>query len=86
VIAVHGPGRFLGELNMLTRARLYLTAVVRDPGEVIQVPRADLLRLAAEDDGLANLILSAFIARRERLIEAEAGVSKTLRSAPNRAA
>jgi thioredoxin reductase (NADPH) len=74
VIAVHGPGRFLGELNMLTRSRLYLTAVVRDPGEVIQVPRADLLRLAAEDDGLANLILSAFIARRERLIEAEAGV------------
>jgi thioredoxin reductase (NADPH) len=74
VIAVHGPGRFLGELNMLTGTRLYLTAVVRDPGEVIQVPRAELLKLAAEDDGLANLILSAFIARRERLIEAEAGV------------
>ena len=40
VIAVHGPHRFLGELNLLTGGRVYLTAVVRDAGEVIQVPIA----------------------------------------------
>jgi thioredoxin reductase (NADPH) len=74
VIAVHGPHRFLGELNMLTGSRLYLTAVVRDPGEVIQVPRRNLLRLVTEDDGFANLILQAYIARREILIASEAGV------------
>jgi thioredoxin reductase (NADPH) len=74
VIAVHGPHRFLGELNMLTGARVYLTAVVRDPGEVIQVPRAALSTIVAEDDGLANLILRAYLARRTILIEAEAGV------------
>jgi thioredoxin reductase (NADPH) len=74
VIAVHGPHRFLGELNMLTGARVYLTAVVRDPGEVIQVPRAALRTIVAEDDGLANLVLRAYLARRTILIEAEAGV------------
>ena len=37
VIAVHGPRRFLGELNLLTGSPPYLTAVVRDPGEVIQI-------------------------------------------------
>jgi thioredoxin reductase (NADPH) len=74
VIAVHGAHRFLGELNLLTGARVYLTAVVRDPGEVIQVPRSALGSIVAEDDGLANLVLRAYLARRTILIEAEAGV------------
>ena len=47
VIAVHGRHRFLGELNLLTGERVYLTAVVRDPGEVIQVPRPRLVELCA---------------------------------------
>ncbi len=74
VIAVHGPHRFLGELNLLTGARAYLTAVVRDAGEVVEVPVAALLGLVAEDEELANLILRAYLARRAILIEAEAGI------------
>jgi thioredoxin reductase (NADPH) len=74
VVAIHGPHRFLGELNLLTGGRVYLTAVVRDAGEVIQVPLAAMKSIVAEDDGLANLILRAFLARRTILIEAEAGV------------
>ena len=50
VIAVHGPHRFLGELNLLTGGRVYLSGVVRDAGEVIQVPVADLRRLVADDE------------------------------------
>jgi len=38
VIAVHGSGRFLGELNLLTGAPPLLSAIVREPGSVIQVP------------------------------------------------
>src|SRR3954447_15418379 len=38
VIALHGQHRFLGELSLLTGQRLYLSGVVRDAGEVIQVP------------------------------------------------
>ncbi len=73
VIAVHGPHRFLGELNLLTGSRAYLTAVVRDPGEVIQVPVAALRALVAEDEELGNVILRAFLSRRSILIEVGSG-------------
>ena len=74
VIAVHGRHRFLGELNLLTGGRVYLSAVVRDAGEVIQVPIDDLRRLVADDEELSNLILRAFMARRSILIEVGGGV------------
>ncbi|MGO9883376.1 MAG: FAD-dependent oxidoreductase [Solirubrobacteraceae bacterium] len=74
VIAVHGHHRFLGELNLLTGERVYLTAVVRDPGEVIQVPRRRLLELLRVDEELANIVFGAFMSRRTILIERGAGV------------
>ena len=40
---VHGPGRFLGELGLLTGQVAFFTAIVLDPGEVLEVP-ADRLR------------------------------------------
>ena len=48
VIAVHGAHRFLGEVNLLTGSPAYLTAIVRDPGEVIAVTAASLRSLLAE--------------------------------------
>ncbi len=74
VIAVHGRYRFLGELSLLTGATVYLTAVVRDPGEVIRVPVRRLLELLAEDEELANIVLRAYLSRRSILIEAGAGM------------
>ena len=41
-IGVFLAGRFLGELNMLTRQAMYLTAVVREGGEVLAIPRERL--------------------------------------------
>ena len=74
VIAIHGRHRFLGELNLLTGSPPYLSAVVRDGGEVIQVPLARLRELVAEDQAFSNLILRAFLARRSILIDLGAGV------------
>ena len=74
VIAVHGPHRFLGELNLLTGSPAYLTAVVRDPGEVIQVPAARLRKLVSGDEELSDLILRAYMSRRSILIDLGAGV------------
>jgi thioredoxin reductase (NADPH) len=74
VIAVHGPHRFLGEINLLTGSTAYLTAVVRDAGEVLQVPAKRLRKLLAEDEELSNLILRAFMSRRSILIDLGAGV------------
>jgi thioredoxin reductase (NADPH) len=74
VIAIHGRHRFLGELNLLTGSPPYLSAVVRDGGEVIQVPLARLRELVADDQAFSNLILRAFLARRSILIDLGAGV------------
>ncbi|TML82694.1 MAG: cyclic nucleotide-binding domain-containing protein [Actinobacteria bacterium] len=74
VIAVHGARRFLGELNLLTGSPPYLTAVVRDAGEVIQMPVTRLRELVSEDEDLSNLILRAYLSRRSILIDLGAGV------------
>src|SRR5690349_7565548 len=44
-IGVHGPGRFLGELNLLTGEAVYLTARVIEAGEVLQLAREELPEL-----------------------------------------
>jgi thioredoxin reductase (NADPH) len=74
VIAVHGAHRFLGELNLLTGSPAQLSAVVRDPGEVIQVAVGPLRKLVSEKEGFSNLFLTAFLARRSILIDMGAGV------------
>jgi thioredoxin reductase (NADPH) len=74
VIAVHGQHRFLGELSLLTGQRLYLTGVVRDRGEVIQVPLDKLRQIVAEDKTLSDVILGAFMARRTILIDVGTGI------------
>jgi len=68
VIARHGAGRFLGELNMLTGLRVFVSARVAEPGEVIAVPAADLRRVLATQPHLGDTILSAFMARRTALL------------------
>jgi thioredoxin reductase (NADPH) len=74
VIAVFGRHHFLGELSMLVGQRLYLSGVVSDGGEVIQVPVEKLREIVAEDRALSDVILGAFMARRSFLIDAETGI------------
>jgi thioredoxin reductase (NADPH) len=74
VIAVHGEHRFIGELGLLRGESVYLTAVVTDPGEVVQVPAGRMRELVRGDEALGGLILNALLARRSGLIESEAGV------------
>src|SRR5260370_22496725 len=64
IVARHGPGQFLGELNLLTGQRVYLSARVVEPGEVIVVPRAALQHVIATNPGLGDTILAAFLALR----------------------
>jgi thioredoxin reductase (NADPH) len=73
LIAVHGPRRFLGEIGFLTGQKLYLTGVVRDAGEVIEVPLDALRRLLEDDKAMSDMILGAFMARRLILIGIGAG-------------
>jgi thioredoxin reductase (NADPH) len=67
VILRHGPGRFLGELNMLTGLRVFVSARVVTSGEVVVVPRHQLRSLMDRYPSLGDLILAAFVARRAML-------------------
>jgi thioredoxin reductase (NADPH) len=67
LITTHPAGRFLGELNMVTGQRLYLTARVSRAGRVLAVPAAEFRRLMSSRPDLADTVFSAFVARREML-------------------
>ncbi len=67
LITTHLAGRFLGELNMVTGQRLYLTARVSEPGRVLAIPVEDFRRVMSSKPDLADTIFSAFVARRELL-------------------
>ena len=63
----HGPSGFLGELNLLSGQTVFVTAVVTEPVQYIAVDREVLRSLLYEDGPLSDVVLSAFIARREGL-------------------
>lgn len=60
VVGVHGAGRFLGELSVVSGEPAYLTAIVRDPGEVIALSAEALREIVATDQELGDLILTAW--------------------------
>ena len=66
-IVRHGASGFLGEMNLLSGQTVFLTAVVTEPMRYIAVDREVLRRLLFEDGSLSDLLLSAFIERRELL-------------------
>ena len=74
VVAVQGAHRFLGELSLLIGQRLYLTGVMREAGEVIEIPLPRIWQLVSEDKAISDMILSAFIARRALLVGLGAGI------------
>jgi thioredoxin reductase (NADPH) len=73
-IATHGSGRFLGEMNMLTGQAVYLSAVVEEGGEILAISPESLKEVVTEEPGLSDLILKAFLARREVLMRVGTGL------------
>jgi thioredoxin reductase (NADPH) len=80
VVAHHGPGRFLGELNMLSGLCVFVSARVTRSGEVIAVSRDRLRQLMATNARLGDMILAAFIARRSVLLEGAAPAIRVIGS------
>jgi len=75
LLTTHVAGRFLGELNMLTGQRLYLTARVSQPGRVLAIPPDAFRRVMSTRPDLADTIFSAFVARREILRTGEGALA-----------
>jgi thioredoxin reductase (NADPH) len=80
VIAHHGSGRFLGELNMLTGMRVFVSARVAKAGEVVALERDRLRPLMATRPQLGDAILAAFIARRTLLLTGAAASIRVIGS------
>ena len=70
----HGASGFLGEMNLISGQTVYLTAVVTQPMRYIAVDRDQLRPLLFEDGPLGDLLLSAFMARREALQQQDVGM------------
>ena len=82
VIAVHGRGRFLGELSLLTGEGAWYSAVALDAGEVLAVPVARLRELVARDPAFGDLVLRAYLLRRSILIGLGPACGSSARSTP----
>lgn len=67
VVATHGAGRIVGELNLLTGQRPYLSARVSRAGRVLSVEPDQFRQLMATKPDLSDTIFRAFVARRELL-------------------
>ena len=66
-IARHGASGFLGEINLLSGQSVFVTAVATRPMRYIAVPREELRSLLFDDPALSDVILGAFVERRELL-------------------
>jgi thioredoxin reductase (NADPH) len=67
LIAVHGPGKFTGEANMIIGRRSLLRAQVTESGEVIELTREQLLGVVQNDAAISEILMRAFIYRRLQL-------------------
>jgi thioredoxin reductase (NADPH) len=70
-IVRHGASGFLGEMNLLSGQTVFLTAVATEPMRYIAVDREALRQLLFEDGSLSDLLLTAFVQRRELLQQRE---------------
>src|SRR5438067_2295684 len=68
-VAIHHPGQFAGEVAVLMGAAAVASAVGRGDGEVYELSREALQRLLIQRPALSDLLLQAFIARRQLLRE-----------------
>ena len=66
-IVRHGASGFIGELNLMSGQTVYLTAIATEPMRYIAVDRDKLRPLLFEHGSLGDLLLAAFIERRETL-------------------
>lgn len=80
VIVEHGPGRFLGELNLLTGLRVFVSARVVERSEVLQIPVEELRRIIATQPQLSDKILVTFMTRRNELLTGAGSTTRVIGS------
>ena len=74
-IAVHGPGEFTGDIDMLSGKRSFFQAAGKAEGRALKLGGEQLREVIRAHSSLGDLLLNAFLTRREQLLESDfAGV------------
>jgi thioredoxin reductase (NADPH) len=80
LFVAHGPGRFLGELNLLTGLRVFVSARVAETSELLAIPLEKFRRIIATEPQLSDKILATFIARRNELLSGARSATRVIGS------
>jgi len=72
-VALHGPGQFTGEINMLSGRRALFRMRAATDGEVIELHRECVQELVQTEADLGLILLRAFILRRVELLSHHMG-------------
>lgn len=67
VVAIHEPGEFSGDIDMLTRRPVIVTAIARGPTVLLRVPGSDLPKLLNTIPKISEKLMVAFQVRRQLL-------------------
>jgi thioredoxin reductase (NADPH) len=73
-LGVFRASNFLGDLHMLTGQGVPLSAVVREGGELLAIPREQLKKVVTEESDLSDIILKTFLTRRSYLMRTGVGL------------
>ncbi len=65
IVKTHGPGEFTGDISHITGMPSIFTAIARGDCEVFEIPQDALRQVLNQCPGLSDIILQAFIARRQ---------------------
>jgi thioredoxin reductase (NADPH) len=71
VVAVHHPGQFSGDVDMLSGRAILVTGSAAEDGRVIELSNAELRRTVDELPELGEILVKAFLTRRSLLIGEE---------------
>jgi thioredoxin reductase (NADPH) len=67
-VVLHQPGEFTGDIDLLSSSATVVGARARGETETIEVPAERLRQLVIENSELSDIVLAAFLARRQELI------------------
>jgi thioredoxin reductase (NADPH) len=68
VVAVHHPGQFSGDVDMLSGRAILVTGSAAEDGRVLELSNAELRRAVDELPELGEILVKAFLARRALLL------------------
>lgn len=69
IVTVHEPREFTGDVDMLTGRPVLVSAIARTPCEVYEISTADLRRILHDMPHLSDVLLRAFLMRRQLMEE-----------------